>query len=149
MQSRTASRLLTSWPTTCDKSSEDIPSQPVAGFFISLIIGHKMDTKSLEKYFETVVLPLYGDAVGVTGITWKDHGKVGPDSWAHHFDDQNGREYVLLYEDFPGSDYLADDLSHELVPCGDEQHVRVNTEPEADIANMTGYFTLYAEKKRS
>ena len=108
-----------------------------------------MDIKSLEQYYETVVLPLYGDTITFTDISWKDHGKVGLDTYAHYFDDNNGREYVLLYEDFPGSEYLNDDLSHDIVPCGAESSVRVVTTPEKTVANLTGYFTLYAEKIRA
>lgn len=106
-----------------------------------------MDAKFLEKYYETVILPLYGDAVTFSKITWKDHGKVGLDAWGHYFDDQNGREYLLLYEDFPGSDYMNDSLTHDIVPFGNETSVQVTTAPAKLIDNITGYFTLYAERK--
>jgi len=107
-----------------------------------------MNAEFLETYFETVVLPLYGDVLDTTAITWKDRGKVGPDAWAHYFDDKQGREYVLIYEDFPGSDYLNDDLTHEIVPCGDQSSIQVTTNPKSTVENLTGYFTLYAEKNR-
>ena len=106
-----------------------------------------MNTQLLEAYFETVVLPLYGSTLDATHITWKDHGKVGEDVWAHYFENDTGREYVLLYEDFPGSDYLNDDLTHEIVPCGDQKSVQVMTLPESTVDNLTGYFTLYAERR--
>ncbi|HRN97514.1 MAG TPA: hypothetical protein PLZ58_03660 [Candidatus Saccharibacteria bacterium] len=106
-----------------------------------------MDDKFIEKYYETVILPLYGDAVTFSKITWKDHGRVGLDAWGHYFDDQNGREYVLIYEDFPGSEYLNDDLTHEVVRCGDEISVQITTTPKSTVDNITGYFTLYAEKQ--
>lgn len=106
-----------------------------------------MNENLLERYYESVVLPLYDDDIDVADITWKDHGQVGPDAWAHYFDDRDGREYVLLYEDFPGSDYLNDDLTHEILPCGEEASVRVMTVPERTIDNFTGYFTLYGEKR--
>lgn len=108
-----------------------------------------METKFLEQYYETVILPLYSDGITISDITWKDHGKVGLDSYAHYFDDKQGREYVLLYEDFPGSDYLNDDLTHDIVLCEGESSVRVMTTPEKTIDNITGYFTLYAEKVKS
>jgi len=105
-----------------------------------------MDTKFLEQYYEAAILPLYGDAISVPNIFWKDHGKVGNDTWAHYFDDENGREYVLLYEDFPGSEYLSDDLTHEIVRLGEETSVRAAATPNKTIDNIFGYFTLYREK---
>ncbi len=108
-----------------------------------------MDITFLEQYYEKVILPLYGDDTLLSDVSWKDHGKVGADAWAHYFEDKNGREYVLIYEDFPGNDYLNDDLTHDIVPCGDETSVRVATTPESSIDNLTGYFTLYAEKTQS
>lgn len=107
-----------------------------------------MDTKLLEQYYETVVLPLYSNDLELSAITWKDHGKVDLDAWAHYFVDTDDREYILIYEDFPGSDYLNDDLSHDLVKCGDETSVRVTTTPEKSIDNIIGYFTLCKEKVR-
>lgn len=107
-----------------------------------------MNTAFLETYYETVILPLYKDTVDFSEISWKDHGKVGADAWAHYFEDRSGREYVLLYEDFPGSDYLNDGLSHDIIPCGNEVNVRVAMTPEKQLDNIVGYFTLYAERKR-
>ena len=106
-----------------------------------------MNTSLLEAYFETVVLPLYGDVLRFAQIAWKDHGKVGADTWAHYFEDGHGREYVLVYEDFPGSEYLNDDLTHEIVPCGDQTSVQVLTKPESTVDNFIGYFTLYVERQ--
>ena len=105
-----------------------------------------MDTTLLERYYEQAILPLYGSDVPSTGIIWKDHGKVGADSWAHYFEDRTGREYVLLYEDFPGNDYLNDDMTHEIILCEGETSVRVTTTPESSVDNVVGYFTLYAER---
>jgi len=105
-----------------------------------------MDTTALEHYYEQVILPLYGSDAPSTGVTWKDHGKVGADAWAHYFEDVTGREYVLLFEDFPGSDYLNDDLTHEVVPCKGETSVRVTTTPDSSVDNVVGHFTLYAER---
>jgi hypothetical protein len=105
-----------------------------------------MNTKFLEQYYKAVILPLYGDAITLSGISWKDHGKVGNDTWAHYFDDKNGREYVLLYEDFPGSEYLNDDLTHDIVKCGEDTSIRVEVTPGNAIENVAGYFTLYEEK---
>lgn len=106
-----------------------------------------MDNKFLEQYYIKVILPLYSDIVTFSQITWKDHGKVGPDAWAHYFDDVHGREYVLLYEDFPGGDYLNDDLTHDIVKRGDETSVHVAINAERQIDNVAGYFTLYAERQ--
>lgn len=106
-----------------------------------------MDIQFLEQYYEKIILPLYGDAVMPAKITWKDHGKVGLDAWAHYFEDESGREYVLLYEDFPGSDYLNDDLTHDIVPYGDDTSVQVSITPDKMIDNISGYFTLYTEKR--
>ncbi len=106
-----------------------------------------MDIASLETYYEKTILPKYLDVAEVSEITWKDHGKVGPDAWAHYFEDKSGREYVLLYEDFPGGEYLEDNLTHEIVLCGNETSIFVENSPNK-IENVSGYFTLYREKKR-
>ena len=100
----------------------------------------------LERYYEAAILPLYKDTVTFSQVSWKDHGKVGLDAWAHYFDDENGREFVLLYEDFPGSEYLDDGMTHDIIPCGSDTSVRVATTPESTVDNLVGYFTLYAEK---
>ena len=105
-----------------------------------------MNKEFLEQYFQSVILPLYGDALDISSITWKDHGKVGPDAWAHYFDDKNGREYALLYENFPGSEYLNDELTHEIIRCGEKTSIQISSHPESTIDNIIGYFTLYAEK---
>lgn len=106
-----------------------------------------MDNEFLEQYYSKVILPLYRDVVTFSQITWKDHGKVGLDAWAHYFEDVSGREYILLYEDFPGSDYMNDDLTHDIVKCGNETSVRVTISTDRNIDNIAGYFTLYAERR--
>jgi hypothetical protein len=106
-----------------------------------------MDNEFLEQYYSKVILPLYRDVVTFSQITWKDHGKVGLDAWAHYFEDVDGREYILLYEDFPGSDYMNDDLTHDIVKCGNETSVRVAISTDRNIDNIAGYFTLYAERR--
>lgn len=45
-----------------------------------------MDDSFLEQYYEQIVLPLNAKAISFTTIKWKDHGKVGPDTWAHYFE---------------------------------------------------------------
>lgn len=105
-----------------------------------------MDNTLLERYYETVILPLYGDAIKLSEISWKDHGKVGQDSWAHYFEDESGREYVLMYEDSPGNDYLDDGLTHDIVKCGDQTSVQIVSSPERTVDNVVGHFTLYAER---
>lgn len=106
-----------------------------------------MNNKTLESYFESTVLPLYKDSVDLGSITWKDHGKVGPDAWAHYFDDSHGREYVLLYEDFPGGDYLGDNLTHDIVMIDGDTSILIPGDTQEKIENIAGYFTLYAERQ--
>ena len=106
-----------------------------------------MDDSFLEQYYEQIVLPLYVKAISFTTIKWKDHGKVGPDTWAHYFEDETGREFVLLYEDFPGGDYLADGLSHDIIVIGNESSVQISASTNTLVDNIFGYFTLYAEKQ--
>ena len=107
-----------------------------------------MTNEFLELYYEGVILPRYETEGFSAGITWKDHGKVGLDTWAHYFDDKDGREYILLYEDFPGSEYLVDGLTHDIVPCQTVQNVQVAITPGDKVDNVVGYFTLYVEKTR-
>lgn len=104
-----------------------------------------MNTQALESYYEYAILSQYGDVIKYP-ITWKDHGKVDLDAWAHYFDDAQGREHVLLYEDFPSGSYFADGMSHEVVRIGDEASLRVVLSNEALVDNAVGYFTLYREK---
>lgn len=106
-----------------------------------------MDTTFLESFYEKVILPRYSDTVTFKHIIWKDHGKLGPDSWAHYFDNEEGREFVLLYEDFPGDSPFDDGLSHELVKVGDETSIGLKFDNGPIIDNITGYFTLYQEKR--
>lgn len=107
-----------------------------------------MDNAFLEEYYQAVILPQYDTENFSEGITWKDHGKVGLDTWAHYFDDKNGREFVLVYEDFPGNEYLSDDLTHDIVPCRGEASLRVSITTDALIDNVVGYFTLFKERSR-
>lgn len=107
-----------------------------------------MDANFLEQYYEKVILPLYSSVATFKNVTWKDHGQVGNDAYAHYFDDENGREYVLLYEDFPGGDYLNDDLTHDILPYKEETSVKVSIESAGAIDNIAGYFTLYQEKRK-
>lgn len=104
-----------------------------------------MSDDFLEKLYETVVLPNY-EGIDIKTIHWKDHGKVGLDTWAHYFEDETGREYVLVYEDFPGNEYLNDDLSHDIVSIGKETSLQVSLSNDKKIDNIAGYFTLYCEK---
>lgn len=108
-----------------------------------------MDNHSLEQYYETTILPLFQDKATKT-ITWKDHGKVGLDTYAHYFEDINGVEYILVNEDFPGNEYPPDDLTHEMVvaPNTDDGIIKIATE-DAWKPNVSGYFSLYKEKGRS
>ena len=106
-----------------------------------------MDTVFLEQFYENVVLPRFSDAATFETITWKDHGKVALDSWAHYFDDETGREWVLLYEDFPGESPFDDELSHEIVKINGETSIKLSFDDGKLTDNITGYFTLYKEKR--
>ena len=103
-----------------------------------------MDNTFLEHFYETVVLPSYAD-VSFKKITWKDHGKVGLDTWAHYFEDEDGTEFILLYEDFPGNEYINDNISHSVVTVGDEPALQISLSNNKKIDNIVGYFTLYKE----
>ena len=105
-----------------------------------------MDDTSLEHYYETVVLPQYTDVSFLT-ITWKDHGKVGLDTWAHYFEDEAGIEYILLYEDFPGNEYINDDLSHSVITVSGKPTLQITLSTDKKIDNVVGYFTLYKENR--
>ena len=77
---------------------------------------------------------------------WKDHGKIGLDAWGHYFEDSNGKEYVVVFEDFPGNVFLDDKLTHEIVKIGDDSSVKLDVSGSKYIPNVTGYFTLFREK---
>lgn len=131
--------------TSCASTSR--AKHPVTASGGILLLGynyHTMDNSFLEHYYETAILPQYTD-VHFETIAWKDHGKVGLDTWAHYFEDQTGREYVLLYEDFPTGEYLNDDLSHEVIPSGNQPSIQVALSTDKKIENLVGFFTLYKE----
>lgn len=107
-----------------------------------------MDEKFLETFYENVILPQYANTVPFSNIHWKSHGKVDLDAWAHYFDDKTGKEYVLLYEDFPGNTYLDDGLTHEIIKCGEETNLNLTLSNDKKIDNIAGFFTLFREKKR-
>ena len=104
-----------------------------------------MNNNSLEQYYEATILPLFQDN-SLIKITWKDHGRVGLDTYAHHFENTDGVEYILVNEDFPGSEYPPDKLTHKMVaaPSTDDGIIRIDTE-EAWTPNVSGYFSLYKE----
>jgi hypothetical protein len=101
-----------------------------------------------EQFYERVILPRYADTVDVHTITWKDHGKIDLDAWAHYFDDRDGNEYILLYEDYPSGSFLADGLSHEVVKCGNEASLELKFGDNKQLTNIAGWFTLYREIRR-
>ena len=104
-----------------------------------------MEDTFLEKLYEEVILPNYAE-INTSEIVWKDHGKIDLDAWAHYFEDKQGREYVLLFEDFPGSTYLNDGLTHEVVKYGKDDTIQINlTMPHKYVPNVTGSFTLFKE----
>lgn len=107
-----------------------------------------MDTNFLEQFYEKVILSQYVD-LDFGPITWIDHGRVGPDEFAHYFQDSRGHHYVLVFEDFPGGVPFDDGLSHEVVLVNGKTTVRFSGEvPFKYIENISGYFTLYQEKAR-
>ena len=108
-----------------------------------------MDVKFLEQFYEKIILPKYG-LVFSDVFKWKDHGKVGPDTYAHYLEDADGTEFVLLNEDFPNGDYMSDNLTHSTVPLvGDDNSDILRVTIGTDwIPNVSGYFTLYKEKNR-
>jgi len=107
-----------------------------------------MNDTFLEQYYENVILPQYGNEAGFKTVSWKDHGKIDLDAWAHFFENENGREYALVYEDFPGDTFLNDNLTHDVVKAGEERSICVSVEPGGQIDNVAGHFTLYREKRR-
>lgn len=117
-------------------------------FLLRYNLGY-MDNTFLENYYLKVILPQYSTEDFTGGVAWKDHGKVGLDTWAHYFDDSNGREFVLIYEDFPGSEYLADDLTHDIVLCQGDSSLQASLSSGKLVENVVGYFTLYKERGRS
>jgi hypothetical protein len=105
-----------------------------------------MDEKFLERFYETVVLPRYAGVVRFDKVKWVSHGKVDPDAWAHYFQ-VDGREYALLYEDFPDGSYFKDGLSHEVVELGDEGSIELKfSDGGKQIPNILGWYTLFREK---
>jgi hypothetical protein len=108
-----------------------------------------MNNKFLEDYYENVILPRYkSESIGV--VIWKDHGQVGPDNWAHYFEDGTGNEYVLLNEDYPGGIYLNDDLTHDVIPFSEANDPVLQVSFGGEwIPNISGYFTLFKERSRT
>ena len=105
-----------------------------------------MDIKFLEQFYEKVILPQYGSTV-FNNVTWIDHGAIELDSFAHYFKADNSREYVLVFEDFPGNVAFDDGLSHDIVLVNNEKTIRFGSDPPFKyVENITGYFTLYKEK---
>jgi len=105
--------------------------------------------KFLEEFYENVILPKYGESVDVTNIHWIDHGKLDDSYvWAHYFE-TNGKQYVLLSNDYAAGSHLDDGLSHEIVQCGGENSTELNFNDNQKIENITGRYTLYQEKDHS
>ena len=107
-----------------------------------------MDRKVIEQFYEHVILPNYHKLDAAT-IRWKDHGRIGPDAWVHYFEDTRSREYVIVFEDFPGDTFLDDRLTHEVVPLDGETSIEfgVKSKEHAQyVLNITGYFTLYRKR---
>ncbi len=103
-----------------------------------------MNKDLLELFYEKAILPNY-DEFDSKNITWKDHGKISDDSWAHYFDCA-GKKYVLVFEDFPGEVSFDDGLSHNIIKAGDKTSLRFGGDSLKYAENITGYFTLFREK---
>jgi hypothetical protein len=106
-----------------------------------------MSNTFLEQFYENVILPKYKDEVSLGKVTWRDHNQVGMDSRAHWFKSEDGTEYVLLWEDFPDGSYLGDGLSHELIRINGEASISLQFADKKEVKDVTGYFTLFREKK--
>jgi hypothetical protein len=78
-----------------------------------------MNNRFLEQFFENVILTRYEGSFDISGIKWKDHGKVDLDSWAHYFVSKVGKNYVLLFEDFPETRFLMTDYLMKLLKSTD------------------------------
>lgn len=106
-----------------------------------------MTNEFLESFYENVILPRYSDQITFKKIIWKDHGKFNLDAWAHYFDNENGREYVLVYEDDPSMSQFDDGLTHTVIPFGEEGSLKLSFADNKEIVNVTGCFTLYQENQ--
>ena len=105
-----------------------------------------MNEKFLEQFYENVILPRYSTTADFGAITWHDHTQVGEDARAHRFRSQDGSEYVLLWEDFPGDIYFGDGITHETIPLNGELSIALQFADKKEIIDVTGYFTLFREK---
>jgi hypothetical protein len=104
------------------------------------------DNQFLEQFYEGVIIPRYSESIPKDRIEWIDHGNVGLDAWAHHFR-VSGKEYTLLYEDFPDGSYFQDDPTHELVKCSNEMSIELRfSDDTVQVPNIIGWFTLFREK---
>lgn len=100
----------------------------------------------MKKYIQ-INLPRYSNQATFEKVIWKDHGKFNFDAWAHYFDDENGREYILVYEDDPSLSQFDDGLTYEMIPFGESGSLKLSFGDNKEVVNVTGYFTLYQEKR--
>jgi hypothetical protein len=101
-----------------------------------------------EKFYEAVILPRYAGVIAFGAITWVGRGKIDLDAWAHYFQ-SGGKEYALLYEDFPGNTALDDGLSHEVIKLGESRSVELKfSDGDKQIPNILGWYTLLREISR-
>ena len=96
-----------------------------------------MTNEFLESLYENVILPRYSDQVVFEKIIWKDHGKFNQDAWAHYFDNENGREYVLVYEDDPSMSQFDDGLTHEMIHFGKEGSLKLSFSDNKQIITVS------------
>lgn len=101
------------------------------------------EAKSLEQFYEQVVLPLYD--IAQTPIVWLSHDRIGDDVFAHYFRAAD-TGYVLVFEDFPSGDHF---IAEESAPFKTKQGLAfVQLGPKNSheyIDNRTGYFSLHPD----
>lgn len=102
----------------------------------------------IEDFYSNVILPRYNNSLDITKIHWIDHGKLDDSYvWAHYFE-TNGKQYILLSNDYAEGSHLDDGMSHEIVKCDNKTSIELNFNDNKEVENITGRYTLYREKER-
>lgn len=99
-----------------------------------------------ETFYEYAILPKYATSLNLTDIKWIDHSMLDDSLVLAHYFESNGKQYILLSNDYSGGSYLDDGLSHEIIMYGDKTGFRLYFDDNKEIDNITGYYTLYREK---
>lgn len=111
----------------------------------SMSIVSDLDYAVIEKYYEKTILPQYN--LLLSDITWREHAKIGIDTFAHYFN-ASGVCYVLVFEDFPSQpNFIAQDNEFIAAPNqkGGIIHNEASDKDGKYIENKTGYFSLFKE----